>query len=290
MWEVDPGLRSTLAARIGVDRSGLYRPGSTGRRDEELAEQIKDVLVRHPNYGHRRVAMDLGIGHNRARRVMRLFGLGPKRRLPTFRTPAAAIRPAPRNLILELGLVAARPGHLWACDFTYLWCLGRWYYLATVIDLFTRELAGWSLSRHHDTSLIMGALYDALSGYDSPQYLHFDRGSEYLSERHLDFCDSLEIEVSASHKASPWENGFQERWNGTFKTELGSLKAVADEGELIERVAATICYYNQDRIHTRLKTSPRKFRLAYEAAVRQEPAAKPASATVSDKVMQKSGA
>lgn len=273
-----------------MDRCGLYRPGSASKRDEELAEQIKDVLVRHRNYGHRRIAIELGIGHNRARRVMRLFGLGPKRRMPTFRTPAAAIRLAPRNLILELSLVATRPGYLWACDFTYLWCLGRWYYLATVIDLFTRELVGWSLSRHHDTNLIMGALYDALSGYDSPQYLHFDRGSEYLSERHLNFCDSLEITVSASHKASPWENGFQERWNGTFKTELGSLKAVADEGELIEQIAATICYYNQDRIHTRLKTSPKKFRLAYEAAVSQGPAVQPMSVSASDKVMQKSGA
>jgi putative transposase len=231
--------------------------------------------------------MALDIGHNRARRVMRLFGLGPKRKAKNhYRTPAAAVRPAPRNLILELGLVATRPGHLWACDFTYLWCMGRWYYLATVIDLFTRELVGWSLSRHHDTDLILGALYDALSHDDPPQYLHFDRGSEYLSEKHLDVCANLEITISASHKASPWQNGYQERWNGTFKQELGSIQAVRDEGELMERVAAAICYYNLDRIHTKLKTSPRKFRLAYEEII----AKRSGDAVHSDKVMQESGA
>jgi transposase InsO family protein len=187
---------------------------------------------------------------------------------------------------LELGLVAAYPGHLWACDFTYIWCMGRWYYLATVIDLFTRELVGWSLGRHHDTDLILGALYDALSRHDPPAYLHFDRGSEYLSAAHLDLCESLEITVSASHKGSPWENGYQERWNGTFKAEFRLLGTAQTEGELFERVAATIRYYNYDRIHTKLKTSPVKFRLAYEAASAEQAT----GVQHSDKVLQKSGA
>lgn len=285
--EVVPGLRSNLAARLGVDRNSLYRLGSASQRDNELKVRIEAVLVKHPLYGHRRVAIELDIGHNRARRVMRLFGLGPKRGAKyRYRTPAAAVRLAPRNLILELGLVAARPGHLWACDFTYLKCMGRWYYLATVIDLFTRELVGWSLSRHHDTDLVLGALYDALSQHEPPEYLHFDRGSEYLSERHLDVCAGLEITISASHKASPWQNGHQERWNGTFKQELGSIQAVRDEGELFERVATAICYYNHDRIHTKLKTSPTKFRLAYEQIL----ATRSGAATHLDKVLQKTGA
>lgn len=282
---MEPGLRAKLAARLGVDRSGLYRPAANSQRDEELKGRMEAVLIKHPLYGHRRMAIELGIGHNRARRVMRLFELGPKRRKPAFRNPATSLRPAPGNLILEQGLVATYPSHLWACDFTYLWCMGRWYYLATVIDLYTRELVGWSLSRHHDTDLVLGALYDALGRHYQPQYLHFDRGSEYLSERHLDVCASLEITPSASHKASPWENGYQERWNGTFKSELGSLKDVADEGQLFERVAQTICYYNQDRIHTKIKTSPKKFRLAYEALITERTGTK----FVSDKVMQESG-
>ncbi len=280
------GLRSKLASHLGISRNDLYRIGKASKRDDVLKIRIEAVLACHPRYGHRRVAIELGIGKNRARRVMKLFGLVAKRRTKNhYHAPAAAVRPAPGNLIQELGLVATRPCHLWACDFTYIKCFGRWYYLATVIDLFTRELVGWSLSRHHDTNLILGALYDALSQHDAPQYLHFDRGSEYLSRRHMDICESLKITVSASHKGSPWENGYQERWNGTFKDELDSLRDVADEGELMERVAATICYYNLDRIHTKLKTSPRKFRLAYE----QINAERSVAEVVSDKVLQESG-
>jgi putative transposase len=245
------------------------------------------VLGTHRLYGHRRVALELGIGKNRARRVMRKYGLGPKpgHKVP-FRAPQAGARPAPCNLILELGLVAAYPGHLWACDFTYIWCMGRWYFLATVIDLFTRELVGWSLSRHHDASLVLGALYGALAQFDVPYYLHFDRGSEYLSSAHLDLCESLEITVSASHKASPWENGYQERWNGTFKAEFRLLGTAQTEGELFERVATTIHYYNHDRIHTKLKTSPVKFRLAYESLQVK----RSGGVVHSDEVLQESGA
>jgi transposase InsO family protein len=283
---VDVGWRTKLATYLGVDRSDLYRLGLKEDKDRALKGQIEAVLATHQLYGHRRVAIELGIGKNRAGRVMRKYGLGPKPRTkPRFRSPQAGARPAPRNLVLELGLAAAYPGHLWACDFTYIWCMGRWYFLATVIDLFTRELVGWSLSRHHDTSLVLGALYDALARFEAPYYLHFDRGSEYLSDAHLDLCDSLEITVSASHKASPWENGYQERWNGTFKAELRLLGTAQTEGELFERVAATIHYYNHDRIHTKLKTSPVKFRLAYESLQ-----AKQSGGVVhSDKMLQKSG-
>lgn len=280
------GLRSKLATHLGIDRSDLYRMGLQDDKDLALKAQIEEVLATHQLYGHRRVAIELGMGRNRVRRVMRKYGLGPKPQArPQFRSPQVGTRPAPRNLILELGLVAQYPGHLWACDFTYIWCMGRWYFLATVIDLYTRELVGWSLSRHHDASLVLGALYDALARFDAPAYLHFDRGSEYLSAAHLDLCESLEITVSASHKASPWENGYQERWNGTFKAEFRLLGMAQTEGELFERVAATIHYYNHDRIHTKLKTSPVKFRLAYESLQTKQSG----ETHHSDKVLQKSG-
>lgn len=289
MREVDSGLRAAVALRLGLDRSDLYRAGHQEQLDLALKTQIEEVLATHQLYGHRRVAIALDIGKNRARRIMRKYGLGLERKAKVpYRSPQAGTRPAPHNLILELGLIAQYPGHIWACDFTYIHCLSRWYYLATVIDLYTRELVGWSLSRHHDTQLVLGALYDALSRFNPPAYLHFDRGSEYLSGAHLDLCGSLEITISASHKASPWENGYQERWNGTFKQELCLLGTATSEGELYERVATTIHYYNVDRIHTKLKTSPVKYRLAYESLQAKQPG-EPEDGKHSDKELQISG-
>jgi putative transposase len=191
-------------------------------------------------------------------------------------------RLAPTNLVKEEAIIPIAPNELWACDFTYLFSMGRWYYVATVIDVFSREVVGWSMSIHHDTKLILSALYDALSKQDIPGVLHFDRGSEYLSGQHLDLLERLEIRPSASALGSPWQNGFQERFYGSFKTELGSLKPIQSEGQLFEQIAVTLHYYNTKRIHTKLKTNPRQFRQNYE---RQEYALTEAV----DKVSRKPG-
>jgi transposase InsO family protein len=79
----------------------------------------------------------------------------------------------------------------------------------------------------------------------------------------MDLLSVLGIRPSASAKGSPWQNGYQERFYGSFKTELGSLKDITSEGELFELIAQTIHYYNNRRIHTALKTNPQTYRQNY---------------------------
>jgi transposase InsO family protein len=220
---------------------------------------------------------------------MLAYGLGPEPS-PHQRhyKQHSGIREAPPNLLKIYGLFICRPNFIWACDFTYLWAprLGRWYYLATVIDLYGRDIVGWSIGIHHDSELVLSALYDALAGQNQPEILHFDRGSEYLSDAHLDLLDSLGIKPSASAKASPWQNGRQERFYGSFKTELGSLKNITSEGELFELVAVTISYYNTKRIHSILKTNPMQYRQNYN---RTKFIGEVSLTGVRDKVLQISG-
>lgn len=286
MREIDAGLRQKLARFFGVDRTSMYYQPPLDH-DGQLKEQIEAVMSHHKHYGYRRVAMELGISKNRAQRVMHKFNLHPASS-PHQRNYKhhQAVREAPPNLLKELQLVAEYPGHIWACDFTYLWCLNRWYYVATTIDLYSREIVGWGLSTRHDTKLILSAMYDALSSHKTPLYLHFDRGSEYLSAAHLDLCDSLEITPSTSDRGSPWQNGFQERFYGSFKTELGSLADITSDGELYERIALTLNYYNTKRIHSRLKTNPRQFRQNYNT---QNQAQTLHKTEVRDKVLKISG-
>jgi putative transposase len=262
--EVDTGFRRKLAAALNIDRNNLYKQRAQPDKDDELKAKIEAVLKEHKHYGYRRAAIELGISKNRAQRVMHKYGLHPVSS-PHQRNykKQTSKRAAPPNLVRDKAIAATAPNELWACDFTYIRCLGRWYYLATVIDVFSREIVGWSLSTRHNTELITRALYDALSKQQIPRVLHFDQGSEYLSGQHLDLLERLEIRPSASDKGSPWQNGFQERFYGSFKTELGSLKHIDSEGELYEHVAVTLNYYNTKRIHTRLKTNPRQFRQNY---------------------------
>lgn len=88
-------------------------------------------------------------------------------------------------------------------------------------------------------------------------------------------------------KASPWQNGRQERFYGSFKTELGSLKDIDNEGVLFELVAVTINYYNTKRIHSVLKTNPKQYKQNYE---KKKFIGKVILTRVKDTVLQISGA
>lgn len=144
-------------------------------------------------------------------------------------------------------------------DFTYLWFHGMWVYLATVLDIKTRRIIGWSISLRHDSELTYAALLDALSKESPPRILHNDQGSEYLSYKLHDLCSKLEITLSCSDKGSPWQNGFEERFYSTFKDELGPVSRFNDLAALHEGIALTIYYYNNQRIHTALRMSPAQY-------------------------------
>lgn len=98
---------------------------------------------------------------------------------------------------------------VWASDFTYIGFQGYFIYLATIIDIYSREIVGWNISSFHDTDLILGALKHAIKRTGkTPVYLHSDQGSEYDSNRYEEFAVYHKVNISMSAKSSPWENGF----------------------------------------------------------------------------------
>ena len=111
----------------------------------------------------------------------------------------------------------------WVQDFTHLRFMGEEHYLAVVLDLKTRQVVGWRLGTRHSSELTLAAVLDALSKHPAPAILHSDQGSEYLSYKHQELCERMEITLSCSKRASPWQNGFMERWFGNFKLELGNI-------------------------------------------------------------------
>ncbi len=224
----------------------------------------------NPYYGVARFALELGWSEKKARRIRNLSGISALKR--TKNRKAKQVNPeivAPGNALKRYadlrdelkpqnGQTYSRmtESGAWVQDFTYLWFNKMWVYIATVLDLKTRRIVGFSIGLRHNSSLVHSAALDALSKHPSPTILHSDQGSEYLSYRLRDLCLKLEIELSYSDRASPWQNGFQERFYGTLKDELGNLSRFKDLAELHEGIALTIYYYNHKRIHTALKMSP----------------------------------
>lgn len=250
--------KTTLAKKLGISRSTLYYKPKRPPRDEEEKAKILAVMQEHPAYGHRRVAMALRVNHKKAGRLMRKFGLKPTiRRGYRLVKPDDVNRPETRVENILKTICPIVPNVVWAGDFTYFWFEDRFWYLATVIDVFTREILGWHIANHHTTALIMEAWGDAVRRTKTaPNYFHSDQGSEYVSGAYESLLQHHGTIRSNSRKSSPWQNGFQESFYNNFKLELGDMRRFTDVGELIEAIHFQIRYYNIKRIHSALKMPP----------------------------------
>lgn len=251
--------KKELARQLGISRQSLYYKPKLPEKDLRLKTEIEKVMIIHKSYGHKRIALELGFNKKRILRIMKLFNLKPqrKRKKPKKPQDLNQMPIAIPNLIQ--GTIIESPNQVWVSDFTYLPYYGKFVYLATLEDVFTRQVVGWEISLRHNTNLVNQALLNALNNHPAPQIIHSDQGSEYRSQIYLNLLKGFEIQVSMSQKASPWQNGYKESFYSGFKLELGHPECYSTLGELIEAISQQIYYYNNLRIHTALKCAPAVF-------------------------------
>lgn len=253
--------KQALAKKLGVSRASLYYRSSMQVRDEALKSEILTTMTDHPSYGHRRLALHLKRNKKCILRVMKKFSIKPYRRRARRPGKPGDLKRDPLAIAnFAKILCPLQRNVLWASDFTYLWFRGRYWYLATILDVFSREIVGFSLSDHHDQKLVFDALHHALERRPAPQYLHSDQGSEYTSAAYLELLRASDIQASFSAKASPWQNGYQESFYSEFKKDLGDLSRFATFAIFLEALYLQLHYYNHQRIHTSLKTTPILFK------------------------------
>jgi putative transposase len=249
--------KTTFAQSSGISRTHLYYRHRLPEKDWKLKQHIELVLREYPSYGHKRIALKLSINRKRILRVMKLFGIKPyRRRGRKFRKTKSIGASFPNLLLTEF---PRYPHHIWASDFTHISFHGRIVYIATVIDLFTREVAGFSVMTTHSVSLVINALFAAIHTHPHPAIIHSDHGSEYTSKDYVALNEQLGITMSMSKKASPWENGYQESFYSQFKVDLGDPNRFQNLGELVYAIYQTVHSYNHRRIHTKLKMPPAIF-------------------------------
>lgn len=254
--------KAALARQLGISRASLYYASKQLPKDWALKARIEELLALHPGYGYPRVATALRVNEKRAARVMRLFGLKAyRRRGRKFRKAGVATTSYP-NLHRERP--PQHPHHIWVADFTYIPYQGKFLYLATGMDLFTREIVGVSVMTNHSVALVLQALYTALLHHPRPSIFHSDNGREYGSRVFVRALLELGIAISRTAKGSPWENGYQEAFYSQFKVDLGDPGRFKTLGELVYEIYRVIWNYNHKRIHSVLKMPPLLFAERYQ--------------------------
>lgn len=256
---------------VDLPRSSYYYV-SHKPDESQLEQDLKTVAGQYPRYGSRRLFRQLrrepygySIGRFRMRRLMREQHLLQKVKRKRYRTTNRE-HPYPRYANLVQGLEITRPDQVWVCDITYIRLFQEFIFLAVVMDVFTRSIRGWNLSRSLDISLTLQALLQALEDR-VPEIHHSDQGIQYAAQDYVKALQVRQVQISMAAQGEPRENGYAERLMRTIKEEevdLSDYQVFADAYRQIGRFIQDV--YNTKRIHSSLGyLTPVEFEAAWRA-------------------------
>jgi transposase InsO family protein len=193
------------------------------------------------------------VGKKRVERLMRDHGLTGRVVRVTRRQPGLKRFKAAGENLRRLEPSPNKLNQVWVADVTYLKLNGKWRYLATVMDTYSRRILGWSLSRERSTDLTLNALNNALRGRQPEQGMifHTDRGIEYTAYRFRDELKKYGIRHSVNRPGFCTDNAHMESFFHTLKAELIRGRVFKEEGELRASLNSYINqFYNYRRMHS----------------------------------------
>lgn len=212
------------------------------------------VLVASIMNSKHRAAQGVHVGRHRIGRLMRQADLKVKSRRPykvtTKRDPRL---PVVKNL-LNRDFEVAQPDRKWVADFTYIATEQGWLYLATVMDLFSLKIVGWSMQPRMTKALVKDALQMALMRRcpDAGLLHHSDQGSQYASFDYQKVLFEHKIQVSMSRTGNCYDNSVMESFFATLKTEC-VLRRYSSRDEARRCLFDYIeVWYNRSRRHSSL--------------------------------------
>ena len=239
--------------------------------EQTLQDQIRAVTGHFPTYGVRRVTAQLRrdykikINHKRVARVLREMGINRKKRRKKRKTTQSQHEfPRYPNLLKDLAIV--RPDQVWVCDITYIHLAHEEVYLAVLMDLFTRRIRGWHLSRSLAQALTLNALQGALES-GCPEMHHSDQGVQYASPKYVQVLVQHHIQISMAEVGEATQNAHAERLMRTIKEEEVNLSEYRDFYDARKRIGHFLDdVYQHKRIHSALGyLTPAEYEEIYRA-------------------------
>lgn len=255
---------TSMCRFMDVSRNAYYdwlhrSPTAREQADAELTPVIQEIFTKsRATYGTRRIRQsllrqNLSVGRGRIGRLMGATGLACKtKRKSKATTDSKHNLPVAENS-LDRQFTAQKPDQVYVGDITYIHTKEGWLYLAVVIDLFSRQVVGWSMAGHMCASLVNDALLMALWKRKPGKGLlwHSDRGSQYAATSHRKLIKHFGIRQSMSRKGNCWDNAVSESFFHTLKTELVHHRHYQTRTEAKMEIFEYIeVFYNRERLHS----------------------------------------
>jgi transposase InsO family protein len=263
-------------------RRHASRSGPAGRQsDEALLAHMRAIHAQvKGEYGWPRMhkellARGIRVGKDRVRKLMKQHGIKARtKRKFVVTTDSKHSLPVAPDLV-QRRFNPEAPNQLWSGDITYIATDEGWVYLAAVIDLFSRQVVGWSMQAHMHTSLVNDALTMAWFRRrpEAGLIFHSDRGSQYCSHEFQDALRGWEMRSSMSRKGNCWDNAPTESFWGRLKTASLYGRKFATRREAMDAVLGWMAFYNHRRLHSTLGyLSPMQYEHRWYEAQRKKAA------------------
>lgn len=269
---------SKMCKVLSVSASGYFAWKRRLPKAKELEKlKITKIMMdihekNHKTYGglkmkHCLEKQGLYIGLGRIYRLMRQNGIYTVHKYKHRPKTKVSTENIYQENLLNREFNVDEPNKVWVGDITYIKARDGWVYLAVVLDLFNKEIVGWSMARNADTELVIRAMGHALVRRNFPKgvLFHSDRGCQYSSKRYQKYLKQNQVNSSMSRKGNPFDNACCESFFATLKKEWVYFKRYADlhsaESSVYEYIEI---FYNTKRMHSALGyLSPKQFLAKY---------------------------
>jgi putative transposase len=226
--------------------------------DATLLSQMQELMAQHPRYGYRRIGVLINrkerVNQKRVRRLWRFHRLQVRR----------VVRKRTRRARPER-LQAAYVGHIWAYDFVEdALADGTPLRILTVMDEFTREGLALDVALTTSAERVIGVLRALVSQHGAPAHLRSDNGAEFVAIAVQTWLARCGVQTLYIEPGKPWQNGKEERFNGTVRDECLNLHVFTSLAEACVRLGGSRQHYNSERPHSQLDyLTPLAFKAAW---------------------------
>lgn len=265
VWPISVQYRVLQASMAGYHEHIVRRASAAQRRhlsDDALLVHIKAIHAQtQGSYGWPRtwkelLARGIRVGKERVRKLMQLHGIRAKgKRRFKVTTDSKHNMPIAPNL-LDRQFDVAESDRVWVGDITYIATDEGWLFLAVVIDLFSRQVVGWSLRQDMTREIAIDALrmawFKRHPGKNAGLIFHSDRGSQYASEDFRDVLAEYGITASMSRRGNCWDNACSETLFGSLKVERLHGQRFVTRRQAKDEAIAWVLWYNRTRLHSTL--------------------------------------
>ena len=259
---------SALCSVLQVNRSTYYHESKPRPIDSSVEEAVVKIFAdnRHV-YGTRKIKVELkklgmAISRRRIGKLMKKNGLVSAYTVAQYKPHKSKCNESKVGNELNRQFKKETPLEAVVSDLTYVRVAGKWNYICLLIDLFNREIIGYSCGRSKDADLVYRAFAKVKANLYNIQLFHTDRGSEFKNELIDEVIKTFRIKRSLSMKGCPYDNAVSEAAYKLIKTEFVRCNSFQSLEQLKKDLEQYVKWFNEKRIHSTLGyLSPHQFKL-----------------------------